>query len=104
MIHQKEKLDETDIVKKNDNLFYLECPICGKFYGSSDDKEMMPTFAVCYGTPTHDDWKAYKSEKGLTNTDIANIIGITSDSVKNQTQPNKDLPKWAISMLYEWKN
>ena len=64
----------------------------------------MPVFAVCYGTPTHDDWKEYKKEKGLTNEDIANIIGITADSVKNQTAPAKELPKWAISMLYEWKN
>ncbi|QIY92225.1 hypothetical protein [Chryseobacterium gallinarum] len=104
MIHHKEKLDQTDIVKKDDGLYWLECPICGKDYGCSEDYDMMPVFAVCHGTPTHEDWKAYKKEKGLTNYDIANIIGITPDSVKNQTQSNKDLPKWAISMLYEWKN
>lgn len=103
MIHRKEKLDESDIVTRG-NVYFLECPICGKDYGSSDDKDMMPVFAVCYGNPTHEDWRVYKKEKGLTNEDIANIIGITPDSVKNQTQPSKDLPKWALSMLYEWKN
>lgn len=103
MIHRKEKLDHKDILKKEDGLFYLECPICGKDHGSSDDREMMPVFAICFGTPTHEDWKLYKREKNLTNADIAAIIGITPDSVKNQTQSNKDLPKWVISMLYEWK-
>lgn len=103
MIHRKEKLDETDIIFK-EGLYWLECSMCGKEHGSNSERDMMPVFAVCYGTPTHDDWKEYKKEKGLTNEDIANIIGITADSVKNQTQPSKDLPKWAISMLYEWKN
>ena len=103
MIHGKEKLNESDIVKRG-NLYFLECPICGKDHGSADDKVMMPVFAICYGTPTHEDWKSYKKEKGLTNADIAEIIGITPDSVKSQSQPNKDLPKWALSMLYAWKN
>ena len=30
----------------------------------------------------------------LTNSDIAEITGNTSDSVKSSTQPNKDLPRW----------
>ncbi|MEJ5105520.1 hypothetical protein [Chryseobacterium sp. MYb328] len=103
MIHRKEKLDESDIVQK-DGLFYLECPICGKDHGVSDEREMMPVYAICFGTPTHEDWKLYKKERGLNNSDIASIIGITPDSVKNQTQSNKELPRWALSMLYEWKN
>lgn len=48
-------------------------------------------------------WKAYKKERGITNADIAEIIGSTANSVKDATQPNKELPKWAIAMLYEWK-
>lgn len=103
MIHRKTELDSSDIIKK-DGLFILECPICGKWHGESDDREMMPEFAICYGMPNHDDWKVYKKEKGLTNEDIAGIIGIAANSVKNQTQPNKELPKWVLSMLYEWKN
>lgn len=102
MIHRKEKLDKSDIVKK-DGLFWLQCPICGKDHGSSNEIEMTPVFAVCYGSPDYDDWKLYKKERNLTNNDIAEIIGITSDSVKNQTQSNKPLPKWALSMLFEWK-
>jgi hypothetical protein len=34
-----------------------------------------------------------KSGLKLTNSDIANIIGNTPDSVKSTTQPNKDLPR-----------
>ena len=35
-----------------------------------------------------------KKGLGLTNSDIADIIGNTSDSVKSTTQPNKELPRW----------
>lgn len=42
----------------------------------------------------HKRYKAMKSGLGLTNSDIADIIGNTSDSVKSTTQPNKDLPRW----------
>jgi len=35
-----------------------------------------------------------KSVLGLTNSDIADITGNTSDSVKSVTQPNKDIPRW----------
>jgi hypothetical protein len=35
-----------------------------------------------------------KSGLKLTNSDIADIIGNTPDSVKSTTQPNKDLPRW----------
>ena len=39
-------------------------------------------------------FKEMKSELGLTNSDIADIIGNTPDSVKSTTQPNKELPRW----------
>ena len=53
---------------------------------------------------THTDWKAYKKNRGLTNAKIADILGMTADSVKDMTQPNKKLPKWAVAMLYEHSN
>jgi hypothetical protein len=35
-----------------------------------------------------------KSGLGLTNSDIADITGNSSDSVKSVTQPNKEIPRW----------
>jgi hypothetical protein len=35
-----------------------------------------------------------KTALKLTNADISEIIGNTSDSIKSTTQPNKDLPRW----------
>ena len=48
-------------------------------------------------------FKAMKKELKITNADIAEITGLTTDSVKNQTQPNKELPTWAKSMIFVWK-
>lgn len=42
----------------------------------------------------HERYKEMKSGLGLTNSDIAQIIGNSADSVKSVTQPNKDLPRW----------
>ena len=42
----------------------------------------------------HNRYKAMKKGLGLTNSDIADIIGNTSDSVKSTTQPHKDVPRW----------
>lgn len=39
-------------------------------------------------------FKAMKSGLGLTNSDIADIIGNSADSVKSVTQPNKEIPRW----------
>jgi hypothetical protein len=41
----------------------------------------------------HIRYKAMKKGLGLTNSDIADITGNTSDSIKNSTQPNKDIPR-----------
>lgn len=35
-----------------------------------------------------------KKGLGYTNSDIADITGNSSDSVKSTTQPNKELPRW----------
>ena len=42
----------------------------------------------------HKRYKSMKSELGLTNSDIADIIGNSADSVKSVTQPNKEIPRW----------
>ncbi|GAF80146.1 unnamed protein product [marine sediment metagenome] len=42
----------------------------------------------------HNRFKAMKSGLGLTNSDIADITGNSSDSVKSVTQPNKEIPRW----------
>ena len=48
---------------------------------------------------THSDFKEMKKQLKLTNASIAAEIGLTADSVKNQTAPAKELPTWAKSML-----
>jgi DNA-binding XRE family transcriptional regulator len=42
----------------------------------------------------HKRFKQMKKELGYTNNDIAEITELNYDSIKNQTQPNKDIPKW----------
>lgn len=42
----------------------------------------------------HDRFKAMKKSLGLNNQDIADITKLNYNSIKNQTQPNKDIPKW----------
>lgn len=52
---------------------------------------------------THSDFKKMKKQLGLTNALIASEIGLTTDSVKNQTAPAKELPTWAKSMILIWQ-
>jgi len=52
---------------------------------------------------THADFKEMKKQLGLTNALIASEIGLTTDSVKNQTAPAKELPTWAKSMILIWQ-
>lgn len=42
----------------------------------------------------HDRFKKMKKALGLNNQDIADITELNYNSIKNQTQPNKDMPKW----------
>ena len=42
----------------------------------------------------HNRFKAMKLGLGLTNSDISDITGNSSDSIKSVTQPNKDIPRW----------
>ena len=42
----------------------------------------------------HNRYRKMKSELKLTNADISEITGNTTDSIKNVTQPNKEIPRW----------
>lgn len=42
----------------------------------------------------HNRFKQMKKALGLNNQDIANITELNYNSIKNQTQPNNDIPKW----------
>jgi hypothetical protein len=42
----------------------------------------------------HKRYKEMKSALNLTNADISEITGNTTDSIKNVTQPNKEIPRW----------
>ena len=42
----------------------------------------------------HDRFKQMKKALGLNNQDIADITKLNYNSIKNQTQPSKDIPKW----------
>ena len=53
--------------------------------------------------PTHQDLKDLKKQFKIKNSDIAEIVGLTVDSVKTMTQPNKELPSWAKAMIFVWK-
>lgn len=53
---------------------------------------------------THQDWKEFKKAFQLKNKGIAEIIGLTPDSVKIMTQPKKPLPTWAKAFIWCWKN
>ena len=50
-----------------------------------------------------EDFKRFKKDMQLKNSDIAKIVGLTTDSVKTMTQPNRELPSWAKAMIYVWK-
>ena len=51
----------------------------------------------------HKRYKAMKKGLGFTNSDIAEITGNTTDSIKTVTQPNSDFPRWAklAVVIYE---
>ncbi|AZA91158.1 Uncharacterised protein [Chryseobacterium nakagawai] len=106
MIHKFLELEKEKgvIEKPNDATFIIKCPQCKKVLASAQYFSYLPDVLWCWGEANHDDWRKYKKEKNLTNDDIAKIIGITADSVKNQTQQSKPLPKWALSMLFEYCN
>lgn len=69
-----------------------------------DTNEEGQKFIESFESYSHEDFKAMKKDLGIkNNTEIAEIIGLTADSVKNQTAPAKELPAWAKSMIYVWK-
>lgn len=53
---------------------------------------------------THEDWKAYKKAFNLTNIKVAELLGLESNTVSNLTQRRNQLPRWAVGMIYTWKN
>jgi len=65
--------------------------------------ELKEKFETKINEATHQDFRDLKKEFKLTNSDIAKIVGLKVDSVKNQTQPNEPLPTWAKAMIYVWK-
>ena len=53
---------------------------------------------------THEDFKQMKKELKICNAEIAEVTGLTTGSVKNQTAPAKGkLPTWAKSMIFIWQ-
>lgn len=54
----------------------------------------------------HDRFKTMKKELVNPNSDIAEIIGNSTDSVKSVTQPKNEIPRWlklAIVVHERWK-
>jgi len=51
----------------------------------------------------HKKFKELKKELGLTNSNIAELTGLGYNSVKSMTQPNKELPRWAKTMIFVWE-
>jgi len=49
---------------------------------------------------TYDDWKALTAKLSITNKIVAEITGLSEQTVKNQISPSKKLPTWARSMIY----
>jgi transcriptional regulator with XRE-family HTH domain len=47
----------------------------------------------------HEKFKALLEKLGLSYRDLAELLRMKYDSVKNQLAPAKNLPKWAVSML-----
>lgn len=55
--------------------------------------------------PTHNDWQDMKRHLGVTNNDIAEIIGATPGTVNSSTNRayKRGLPKWAKLAIYVYK-
>ena len=49
-------------------------------------------------------YKKFKSELGLTNTDISEITGLKMTSIKNATQPSLiEQLRWLKLVIYVWE-
>ena len=70
---------------------------------TSSLEELKEKFETKINEATHQDFKDLKKEFNLKNSDVSEILGLTVDSVKTLTQPNKELPTWAKAMIYVWK-
>ena len=49
-------------------------------------------------------FKQIQKELNLSYKDIAEMLGMKYESVKNQLAPAKKLPKWAVSMVFVYNN
>lgn len=53
----------------------------------------------------HQKFKSILKEQDLNYHDLANILEMKYDSVKNMLAPGKkQLPKWAKTMMYAYEN
>lgn len=52
----------------------------------------------------YDDWRTLKKALNLTNKDVAEIVGLEEQSIKNQLSPKKKLPTWARGLIYGYVN
>lgn len=50
----------------------------------------------------HQKLKALLKDLGLNYHDIALITGLTYNTIKNELQPKKELPRWVNLVLYVW--
>jgi hypothetical protein len=51
-------------------------------------------------TDWHKEFRGLKKDLGLTNADIAAIIGNSADSVRVVTLPSKSIPRWLKFAIY----
>jgi hypothetical protein len=47
-------------------------------------------------------FKELQKEFNLSYKNIAHLLGMKYESVKNQLAPSKKLPKWAVSMVFTY--
>ncbi len=74
------------------------------YFFSNDFSTINPFNILIMEQYTHEDWKAYKKAFNLTNIKVAELLGLESNTVSNLTQRRNPLPRWAVGMIYTWKN
>jgi hypothetical protein len=58
------------------------------------------SMSVEWFEPSHIKFKNLMADLDMNYRDIADLLGMKYSSVKNQLAPAKELPKWAVSMLF----
>lgn len=85
------------------DLHYSQVSVFSNNLQTSSLEELKEKFETKINEATHQDFRDLKKKFNLKNSDVAEILGLTVDSVKTLTQPNKELPTWAKAMIYVWK-